>query len=390
MNVLVTSSRMPFALDEIRKLGRAGHRVFAADTFYAAPGSHSRYVTKHYEVTAPEVSPLGYVGEIEKLARRHAIDLIIPCFEEVFYLARHRDRLPARAHLFAADFELLARVHHKAAFHALVTELGIATPTTMLATNGDEMQAACARLTRYVARPVWSRGGVTVCANAGQLANLLTPADCNPTPTQPWIVQEYIEGIDLCSFSVAQHGRVVAHSTYVHPKEMEHSGGIVFESIVDDGVLACVRRIVAHTGYHGQISIDFRRGPRGLVVLECNPRPTAGVHLMENGALVDAIVNPPDNGVTVVPAGVRRLYASALVRDALLHPRELPSDIGYLFSDADDIFAEHGDRLPAVFQVLSYGHVLAYKHQHAHEKRRAGTMLMCAYFAGISWDGQPL
>src|SRR5438874_9135281 len=117
MNILVTSSRMSGALDEIRKFGRVGHQVFAADTFYAAPGSHSRYVKQHFEVTPPEISPRRYIADIVALVRRCAIDVVVPCFEEVFYLLRHRARLPAWTQLFSADFELLARLQHKATFH---------------------------------------------------------------------------------------------------------------------------------------------------------------------------------------------------------------------------------------------------------------------------------
>ena len=48
MRVLITSSRMPFALDVIRKLGESGHEVFACDSYAASPGSHSRYLTDHF------------------------------------------------------------------------------------------------------------------------------------------------------------------------------------------------------------------------------------------------------------------------------------------------------------------------------------------------------
>jgi ATP-grasp domain-containing protein len=390
MNVLVTSSRMPFALDEIRKLGRAGHVVYAADTFYSAPGSHSRYVAEHFELTPPERDPHRYVFEVDAIARARDIALIIPCFEEVFYLSRHRERLPQRTQLFAADFALLARLHQKATFRALADELDIATPTTVVVTDTRELAAALRDIPRWVLRPAWSRGGVEVVANAGPLAGVFDLAEVTPTRARPWIVQEYVEGIDRCSFSVARHGHVVAHCTYCHPKEIEHSGGIVFESVLDHDILACVRRVVEATGYHGQISMDFRRGPRGLMVLECNPRPTAGVHLMPTPMLVDALFGHRDGVLAIVPPGVRRLYASALVRDAMLHPRELRMDLAYLFSDAADIYAEPGDRMPALFQVLSYGHVLTYRLQHHREPQRAAVKLVAAYFDGIRWNGQPI
>jgi predicted ATP-grasp superfamily ATP-dependent carboligase len=389
MNILVTSSRMPFALDEIRKFGRAGHRVFAADTFYSAPGSHSRYVTEHFEVDPPEQSARRYVAAIDRLLRRCQIDLLVPCFEEVFYLARHRDRLRRATQLFAADFTLLARLHNKAAFRTLAEELSIPTPATLLVRSPPELEDALQRIGRYVARPAWSRGGVQLCTNAGPLAGALSPSVCRPTRAQPWIVQEYLPGADLCSFTVARHGRIQAHCTYVHPREIEHAGGIVFESIVDTEVEAAVRRIVGATRYHGQISMDFRRGPRGLVLLECNPRPTAGVHLMQAATLVDAVLGRNGDMTARVPPGIRRSYASALVRDALLHPRELARDLTYLLSDARDVYAEPGDRVPLLFQILSYGCVLTHRLR-SYGPIRPKAKLMDAYFDGIRWNGQPI
>src|SRR5690606_37970317 len=84
--VLVTSSRMPFAVDEIRKLGEAGHEVFAADTFPYAPGSHSKYVEDGIVTPSPSEEPEAYVDAVERIVASYGIELVIPCFEEVFYL----------------------------------------------------------------------------------------------------------------------------------------------------------------------------------------------------------------------------------------------------------------------------------------------------------------
>ena len=51
MRILVTSSRLPFALDMIRKLAERGHDVYASDSYELAPGSHSRHLAGHF-VTA--------------------------------------------------------------------------------------------------------------------------------------------------------------------------------------------------------------------------------------------------------------------------------------------------------------------------------------------------
>ncbi|MHB1139292.1 MAG: ATP-grasp domain-containing protein, partial [Microthrixaceae bacterium] len=104
---------MPFAVDEIRKLGEVGNDVTAVDTFSAAPGSHSRYVARHFEVPAPTQQTEDFIAAIAKIIDEQRIEWLLPAFEEVFYLAAHRDRLPQSCELFFPDFPTLARVHDK-------------------------------------------------------------------------------------------------------------------------------------------------------------------------------------------------------------------------------------------------------------------------------------
>jgi predicted ATP-grasp superfamily ATP-dependent carboligase len=386
MNVLVTSARLPVALDEIRKLGRRGHRVFAADTIRTAPGSHSRFVVARARVAPPAYQPERFLRDVRQLVRARAVELIVPCFEEVFYLTRHPGALPATAELFASEFELLSQLHDKGAFQALAHELGIPTPATVRVSSPAELRAAIAAFGDYVARPARSRGGIEVLANRGPLAGALAVDDVRPARARPWIVQEYVEGRDVCSFSIARHGRVVVHCAYVHPREIEHAGGIVFESIAEPATLAYAQRLVEATGYHGQIGLDFRQGSRGLLALECNPRPVAGVHLVPAELVVDAVTGAAAPSLRVAPAGVRRMYASAVLRDLLHHRDRFADDVAYLFSGTRDVYGEPDDLAPALFQVLSYVQVLAYRQRHGPPPRRL-TALMAAYFDGIAWDG---
>jgi hypothetical protein len=388
VNILVTSARMPFALDEIRKLGRAGHRVLATDSIYGAPGAHSRWVHRRAHVAAPAVAPGRFLADVRALVRLRRIELLVPAFEEVFYLAYAFDAIGAPVPLFAPGFAVLARLHHKGAFNGLLRALGLCAPRTTLVSSRAALTRALVGHARYFARPAWSRGGLELLTNEGPLAGTLAVADCSPTPEAPWIVQDYVDGDDICSFSVARAGHVVAHCAYVHPRQLDQSGGIVFESIVEPATLDCAERVVAATGYEGQISIDFHRLPDGtLVALECNPRPTAGVHLMPDDMFVDALLGPPRLPARVVRAGVRRQYSAALVRELLLHPAAVRAELGWLCSAGADVYGEAGDRVPALFQILSYAHVLSYRLRH---RGRARGALKAAQFEGITWSGEPL
>lgn len=391
---MITSSRMPFAVDEIRKLGEAGHEVFAADTFAQAPGSHSRHVIAGLVAPSPREQPGEYVAAIERFVEEHAIEQVMPCFEEVFYLTRRGDRLCRITEVFAPGFETLAMLHDKVAFLDLAEDLGMTVPPTFVVDDREDLRAVTHELGVFFARPSFSRGGVDLYTNAGPLAGELALEDCNPTPENPWLVQGFIEGEDVCSFGVARHGRLLAHVTYVHPLTFEGAGGITFESVDATDVVDATRRVVEATGYHGQISIDFLRTARGLVPVECNPRPTAGVTLMPTDMFVSAACSRgrgmhESRETMVVPAGERRKIATAVIRDMLLDWRALPSGLDALVNGGDDIYAAVDDLLPAIYQVVGYFHLRRRRAQTAEPGHRRATTID-SYFHDISWDGRPI
>lgn len=386
MKFLVTSSRMPFALDEIRKLGQEGHEVIATDTFRTAPGSHSRYATSWRVTASPRYKTRQFLRDIESIVRTERVDCVLPAFEEALYLAKHAAELPAEARLFLPPFETLLRLHDKVGLLGLAEELSIPTPATIVAKTHSELRDATRRMDPFFARPAFSRGGLDLFTNVGPLAGALELDDCHPTAENPWLVQEYVEGSDVCSFSIAHHGRVTGHSTYVHPRVIENTGGIVYESIEDPDTLAIARQIADRTGYHGQLSFDFRRTDRGLVLIECNPRPTAGVLVLSSEMFVDALLDRRPETILVAPAGERLKVSSALIRDMFLHWSEARADLAALVSDAQDVYAVPGDWLPALYQLLSYSHVLGYRLRGLHD-HRPKTALMAAYFHDICWNG---
>ncbi len=188
MKILVTSSRMPYAVGMVRKLAEAGHTVYASDAYELAPGSHSKYLAGHFVTGSPRDATEQFVDDVERIATENEIELIVPSFEEVFYLATQRDRLEKVTRLYAPPFETLARVHDKATFQALTDKLGIRTPETLVARSDDELREHIERFPRYFARAAFSRGGVALLTNTGPLAGHVAIDDCHPTPESPWLV----------------------------------------------------------------------------------------------------------------------------------------------------------------------------------------------------------
>jgi hypothetical protein len=110
---------------------------------------------------------------------------------------------------------------------------------------------------------------------------------------------------------------------------------------------------------------------------------------MPDDLFLRAVLSPTPPPLAVVPAGIRRKYGAALLRDLLLHARGWREDVGFFFSGAADVYRERGDAMPAIYQALSYWHVLAHRLRHGRPLRH-GTGLVAAYFDGITWNGDPI
>ena len=387
MRALVTGSRLPFAIEQIRKLGRMGHEVHASDALWSAPGNHSRFSAGHVVTAPPRHEPEQFVRDIVQYLREHPIDRLIPSFEEVFYLARHRRQIEAHTELFAPSYDVLAALHDKSTMVELAQELGVDVAPTLLARDRAELEAACRDFPRFFARPAYTRGGVTLFTNAGPLAGVVRLEDCHPTPENPYLVQPFLDGRDLCTHSIVHHGRVAAHVSYIHPLTLEHAGGIVFESVVVPETLRVTRLVAEATGYHGQISFDFMETEQGIYLVECNPRPTAGLTVMPDAIFDDGMMERTGGETLVGPAGGQRKLSLALLRNMVVHWESLPENLAALASKTPDIYADPDDLVPLFSQLFAYGKVLKYRLANGRADNRGRSDIMQGYFEDLTFDG---
>ena len=382
MRLLITSSRMPFALDAIRKLGERGHEVFACDSYAASPGSHSKYLAGHFTTASPSADPDGFAGDVERIARENEIEIVLPMFEEAFYLAAQHERISAVTRLYAPPFRTLAKVHDKGSFQELCDRLEIRTPRTVLAHSGEELREAIRRFPRFFARAAFSRGGVGLLTNTGPLAGHLSPDDCHPTEANPWLVQEFVDGPMHCTYSALHDGRVASHLAYRAPRQWEHSTGIQFLSVDPSDTLGTVERLGSELSWDGQMSLDFIETDEALVMIECNPRPTDGVLLMNPEELERGLLGSEEETL-LIPPGREEQLDFALLGQIFREPiKELPRSIHDLAKIPGTDSGWH-DALPKLYSFLALARF---------EKLslRDREQLFVAMSDGITWDGQPI
>lgn len=314
--VLITGARAPVALDLARVQAARGSRVVVADSTRSVTAS-SRAIAAAYRIPAARYDPLGFRDAVRGIAERHDLDLVVPTCEEVFWLAGTRgvddERGPA---VLAPPLDVLRALHDKVAFAALCRQLGVAHPETAVVRSAQQWRDAQRRRrgedrAALVAKPAFSRFAAETI--------LLDPGEPLPDPPRvsrdrPWLLQERIEGDEVCVSAVASSGLVTAAVVYRPGWRAGRGAAVALDRVADDdpvalGALDVTRRIVSDTGYTGLIGFDLLATDEGVVVLECNPRATSGFHLFSPGSGLAARIL--EAGSAVAASSPDRLEAKA-------------------------------------------------------------------------------
>lgn len=379
MHVLILGARAPACLEWARAFDEAGWAVSVGDSLSQPLSRFSRSAQHYVRLPEPRQDPAAWVEALATVIETQHIDLLLPTCEEVFYLAHGRERLAPLCRVLTSDFALLHRVHHKGHFAAMTDGWALAAPETRELTDRQALLALADETALWVFKPAYSRfaSQTLIRPSAQQMNNV------HPTPVAPWVAQRFIEGRELCSFSVLIDGELRAHSCY-HPRyRVGRGSGIYFQPSAPESVHRFLEQFGRETGYTGQVGFDFIEDHDGRFhVLECNPRATSGVHLFDNQRqqLVSSLNDKPE--FLLKPTPEPRMIALAMLLLAAPQ-RAFSTPFWRDYASARDVIVQKGDFWPLVAQVLSLGEIIARA-----ASRRCG--LLAASTADIEWNGQPL
>ncbi len=270
--ILITGARAPAALHLARLLHGAGCFVALGDSLRAAVSFASTACDAAVVLPSATGGAAAYGDGLAQAITQHRITHVVPTCEEVFHLAGVWGTRDMGARLFAPGLDRLARVHNKWQFIEIARGLDLPVPETRLLQTIDDLAAVQDRSTSLVFKPVWSRFGtdVQICPKTPKLT---------PSARFPWVAQNHVAGTLVSAYAVAHRGRVTALAAY-HPLYRAGQGaGTAFAPVSDPAISDFIARFVAGTEWTGQISFDFIKDGAALMVIECNPRATSGIHL---------------------------------------------------------------------------------------------------------------
>ena len=274
--------------------------------------------------------------------------------------------------VFTSPPEVLARLHDKGRFAERVSALGLHVPETHRLESRDAMRPF--RSDDWVLKPAFSRFGTEALVPPHVPAHLDRIA---PTPARPWVAQRFVPGRQVCTYSVAHEGRIVAHVAYATPFVAGHAG-VWFRAVEHPEARAFAERLVTADRFTGQIAFDFvEDAVGGVTAIECNPRATSGLHLFRGASdFAEALLNPAAApveasgedatlGLPMLAAGARHRFGPAW-RAA--------------FQSARDVVFDPADPLPTFGQALTAATFLTWAARHRCSPLAATTR-------DIEWNG---
>lgn len=374
--IVITGARAPVAVDLARAFAAAGDAVLLADSVAARGARWSRVGRgRCLRLPAPRDDAAAYRAALQALIATHRPALIVPTCEEVFHVAAAAAVCGFADRVFAPPPALLRTLHSKIEFPAFARALGIAAPQTWAVADREDCAALPLSPEALVFKPEFSRFGTSTLIRPSPS----TLRRIDVTPDRRWAAQRHVEGEEICLWTAAREGRIVASAAYRPRWRLGHAAAYAFETVECPQALAMARTIAMATGLSGQLSFDVVLTPDGAAVpIECNPRAVSGVHLFDGDpALADALLGrgPPVHA----PARLRHLAPAMWIfglpqalREARL--RGFMQDL----RRGRDALTRPGDRLPAIGALIdTLGYAL-------HGGATRGST------ADIEWNGEPL
>lgn len=267
--VLILGGRAPVSLYLAKILSENSHRVFTADSIRRFVAKKAKYIEKGFVIRKPNEDIEGFTEDINKIVKDNNIDIVIPTCEEAFHLSKVKEKI--NTVVFVEDFSKMIKLHDKYEFIKFCESIDIRIPETKIVTKDDKFKTS----KKSIVKPRFSRFGSEVFIREKNTFVVLNG-------NYDYVLQEFLEGNQICSYSIAVEGNVLLHVNY-HTKYVVNTGtNIFFEYIQKQEVLKIVEVIVKELNFTGQIAFDFIETNKGIMPIECNPRATSGLCLLPN------------------------------------------------------------------------------------------------------------
>lgn len=283
MNILITSWRSFVALEMMRLL--KNHTIFIQECQEEYIAKYSKYKMWECITASPSENFEIYKTQILNCIKKEKIDLVIPTTEDIFYISRFKADIEALwCTIMSDDFEKLKKLHSKKEIMEMSQWLWIEIPKTFEFFSLEELKNYIELHPDfdYVVKPKYSRFANFISSNKIPGSKSLDDIKIDLS-NNSYILQEYISGKSVCSYSIAKKWTFISHMNYECVLTYNGWSGTFLESFQNATIENFVQNFCEKYDFNWQISFDYMITSDGKAYLiECNPRPTSGIHLLKN------------------------------------------------------------------------------------------------------------
>ncbi|PNS18967.1 hypothetical protein CAC42_6062 [Sphaceloma murrayae] len=313
--VLVTGIGMTKGLALARLFYAAGHNVIGAD--FESPltptacGRVSRSLKSFYKLHKPDGSIDGsarYAESLLNVIGREKVDLWVSCSGVASAVddGRAKEMIEAITSCKAIQYDvaMTSILHEKHTFIDFTRSIGLPVPETHNVTSPTTALKVLEKARSTGKKFIMKFTGTDDSVRANMtLLPLATPSETEKyisrlsvSPARPWILQQFISGLEFCTHALIIHNTVLAFVACPSAELLMHYEALHPTSALSQAMLSFTQKFVAKCpdDFTGHLSFDFLidqsqadAASRGLLdaedvnlyPIECNPRAHTAVVL---------------------------------------------------------------------------------------------------------------
>lgn len=261
MNILVTNAKNRIAYNVVKNLAARGHQVYCADFVPRAMSNYSRYTKGHFLYPSPFSKQDEFIECLLAKIQELEIDVLFPVFEELFLIARNKQRFLQHVKLAVPDYSQILTAHNKDRWEPIASRLGIPVPETYSISKLQEDLSLLDKLTDpLLLKPKQGGGGWGIGeVSVEDLAAILTAGSYQGHDLDRYIVQQKIQGETICVAMVLSDGKLLGKTCYRQIREYPAFSGQATCRVSISNIAAedSIEKLLEHLGWHGVCQVDF-------------------------------------------------------------------------------------------------------------------------------------
>lgn len=316
--ILITGVGMTKGLALSRIFYRAGHHVIGADFEHGGVsvcGRFSKGLRKFYTLSAPDESngATKYIQDLVSVIRREDVDLWVSCSGVASAVedGQAKQVVEQQTDCVAIQFDAAttAMLHEKDTFMGKVSQLGLPMPETHNVTSRGAVHRVLhgSPKKKYIMKSIGvddaTRGDMTILPRRTLSQTYTHIAQIPISPSNAWVLQEYVRGKEYCTHALIIRGKVKAFVACPSLELLMHYEALPPDSALSQAMLRFTRQFAARSNgeFTGHLSFDFlvdeiptEKGVDSILrPIECNPRAHTAVALFDgqSRAMADAYLS---------------------------------------------------------------------------------------------------